>query len=95
MQMRLFKLLCRVGKVFFLPTFILILAFIFSTSIGQTQDMSMELDPLEVRPSLVTPRLSLPTNLTTVPVVNPGEYFVPPLESKASALGNLREPYQS
>jgi thiosulfate dehydrogenase len=51
---------------------------VLSTSTGQTQDMSMELDPLEVRPSLATPRLSLPTNLTTVPVVNPGEYFVPP-----------------
>nr|VFJ96219.1 MAG: hypothetical protein BECKLFY1418A_GA0070994_10573 [Candidatus Kentron sp. LFY] len=38
----------------------------------------LELDPLEVRPSLATPRLSLPTNLTTVPVNNPGKYFVPP-----------------
>lgn len=51
---------------------------ILSASAGQTQNLSMELDPLEVRPSLATPRLSLPTNLTTVPVVNPGEYFVPP-----------------
>ncbi|HIE01301.1 MAG TPA: hypothetical protein EYP59_13595 [Thiotrichaceae bacterium] len=51
---------------------------VLSASTGQTQDMSIELEPLEVRPSLATPRLSLPTNLTTVPVVNPGEYFVPP-----------------
>jgi thiosulfate dehydrogenase len=51
---------------------------IFSAHTGQTQNLSMELDPLEVRPSLATPRLSLPTHLTTVPVVNPGEYFVPP-----------------
>ncbi len=36
-------------------------------------------DPLEVRPTLVEPQVSLPTNLVTVPVVNPGEYFVPPL----------------
>lgn len=36
-------------------------------------------DPLAVRPTLVEPQLSLPTNLVTVPVVNPGEYFVPPL----------------
>jgi thiosulfate dehydrogenase len=76
MQIRLF--LCRVRIPFLLSTFFLSLAFILSASIGQTQDMSMELDPLEVRPSLATPRLSLPTNLTTVPVVNPGEYFVPP-----------------
>jgi thiosulfate dehydrogenase len=63
----------------FRPLMILLtLAFVFSTSTGQTQELSMELDPLEVRPSLATPRLSLPTNLTTVPVVNPGEYFVPP-----------------
>jgi thiosulfate dehydrogenase len=54
------------------------LVFILSASTGHTQDMPMELDPLEVRPSLATPRLSLPTNLTTVPVINPGEYFVPP-----------------
>jgi len=38
-----------------------------------------EIDPLEVRPSLVEPRVSLPSNLITVPVVSPGEFFVPPL----------------
>ena len=38
-----------------------------------------ELDPLEVRPSLVEPRVSLPSNLITVPVVSPGEFFVPPM----------------
>ena len=37
-----------------------------------------ELGPLEVRPSLVEPRVSLPTKLVTVPVISPGEYFVPP-----------------
>ncbi|MEE9422094.1 MAG: hypothetical protein V3V50_02955, partial [Gammaproteobacteria bacterium] len=36
-------------------------------------------DPLEVRPTLVEPQVSLPTNLITVPVVNPGEFFVPPM----------------
>ena len=36
------------------------------------------LDQLEVRPTLVSPQVSLPTNLITVPVVNPGEFFVPP-----------------
>lgn len=36
------------------------------------------LDRLEVRPTLVSPQVSLPTNLITVPVVNPGEFFVPP-----------------
>ncbi|MEE9343608.1 MAG: c-type cytochrome [Gammaproteobacteria bacterium] len=36
-------------------------------------------DPLEVRPTLVEPQLSLPTNLVTVPVISPGEYFVPPM----------------
>jgi len=39
---------------------------------------AQEIDPLEVRPSLVEPRVSLPTKLITVPVVNPGEYHVPP-----------------
>lgn len=41
--------------------------------------VAAELDPLEVRPSLVEPRVSLPSNLITVPVVNPGEFFVPPM----------------
>jgi len=40
--------------------------------------LAQEIDPLEVRPSLVEPRVSLPTKLITVPVVNPGEYYVPP-----------------
>lgn len=40
---------------------------------------AVEIDPLEVRPSLVEPRVSLPSNLITVPVVNPGEFFVPPM----------------
>lgn len=35
-------------------------------------------DPLQVRPTLVQPQVSLPTRLIEVPVVNPGEYFVPP-----------------
>lgn len=39
---------------------------------------STEVDPLEVRPSMVQPQVSLPTKLIEVPVVNPGEYFVPP-----------------
>lgn len=39
---------------------------------------SGELDPLEVRPSMVEPVVSIPTHLTTVPVVNPGEYYIPP-----------------
>ncbi len=38
-----------------------------------------EIDPLEVRPSLVEPRVSLPTRLVSVPVVSPGEFFVPPM----------------
>ena len=38
-----------------------------------------EIDPLEVRPSLVVPRVTLPSNLITVPVVSPGEFFVPPM----------------
>ena len=37
-----------------------------------------EVDPLEVRPTLVQPQVSLPSRLVEVPVVNPGEYFVPP-----------------
>ncbi len=52
------------------------LGLILIASIGHSENM--ELDPLEVRPSLATPRLSIPSNLTTVPVINPGEYFVPP-----------------
>ncbi|MCP4701046.1 MAG: c-type cytochrome [Gammaproteobacteria bacterium] len=32
----------------------------------------------EVRPDLVKPQLSLPSNLIKVPAVNPGEYFIPP-----------------
>ena len=38
-----------------------------------------EIDPLEVRPTLVRPQLTLPTKLTQVPVASPGEFFVPPL----------------
>lgn len=41
-------------------------------------DLSGELDPLEVRPTLVRPQLSLPTKLTEVYVASPGEFFVPP-----------------
>ena len=41
--------------------------------------VAVEIDTLEVRPSLVEPRVSLPANLITVPVVNPGEFFVPPM----------------
>ena len=48
---------------------------IFSVS----NSVSEEIDPLEVRPSLVVPRVTLPSNLITVPVVSPGEYFVPPM----------------
>ena len=40
--------------------------------------LALEIDPLEVRPTLVEPQVSLPTNLVTVPVVNPGEFFIPP-----------------
>ena len=46
----------------------------FATSL-----VSEEIDPLEVRPSLVEPRVSLPHNLITVPVISPGEFFVPPM----------------
>jgi len=37
-----------------------------------------EIDALEVRPSLVEPVVSIPTHLVAVPVVNPGEYYLPP-----------------
>jgi len=47
-------------------------------SLTQARPLVGALDPLEVRPSLVQPQVSLPTHLITVPVVNPGEYFVPP-----------------
>nr|VFK29387.1 MAG: thiosulfate dehydrogenase [Candidatus Kentron sp. MB]VFK74772.1 MAG: thiosulfate dehydrogenase [Candidatus Kentron sp. MB] len=59
-------------------TILLLLLLIPATSLAAPPNAPMEIDPLEVRPSLATPRLSLPTNLTTVPVNNPGEYFVPP-----------------
>jgi thiosulfate dehydrogenase len=36
------------------------------------------LDSIEVRASMQRPKLSLPSELTVVPVVKPGEYFVPP-----------------
>jgi thiosulfate dehydrogenase len=36
------------------------------------------IDPLEVRPSMVEPKVSIPTHLVSVPVVNPGEYYLPP-----------------
>ncbi len=40
---------------------------------------AVEIDTLQVRPSLVEPRVSLPSNLIKVPVVSPGEFFVPPM----------------
>ncbi|NOZ55071.1 MAG: c-type cytochrome [Gammaproteobacteria bacterium] len=43
------------------------------------QELGQSLGSLDVRPSLVNPRLSLPTQLTQVHVVSPGEYFSPPL----------------
>ncbi len=46
---------------------------------ANTQDLLPRLDPLEVRPTLVRPQLSLPTKLTQVHVASPGEFFVPPL----------------
>lgn len=61
-----------------LRTAIPLLALLFSHSIT-AQELGQTLDPLEVRPSLVAPRLSLPSKLTQVYVVSPGEYFVPPL----------------
>ena len=36
------------------------------------------LDSMEVHASMQRPKLSLPDELTVVPVVKPGEYFVPP-----------------
>lgn len=48
-----------------------------ATSIAN--ELGQTLDSLEVRPTLVAPRLSLPTKLTQVHVVSPGEYFAPPL----------------
>lgn len=42
-------------------------------------DLLPQLDPLEVRPTLVRPQLSLPTKLTAVHVASPGEFFIPPL----------------
>jgi thiosulfate dehydrogenase len=46
---------------------------------AETEDLLPRLDPLEVRPTLVRPQLSLPTKLTQVHVASPGEFFVPPL----------------
>jgi len=43
------------------------------------QELGQTLDSLEVRPSLVNSRLSLPMQLTQVHVISPGEYFAPPL----------------
>ncbi len=52
----------------------------FSLFMGRSyaDRVGQSLDPLEIRPSLVTPRLSIPTKLTQVHVISPGEYFVPP-----------------
>ena len=50
----------------------------FTLVLGTVVLSAAEIDPLEVRPTLVQPAVSLPTNLVTVPVVNPGEFFMPP-----------------
>lgn len=57
----------------------LLMATLLVGSTSGSAVQAAEIDSLEVRPSLVEPRVSLPTKLITVPVVNPGEYFVPPM----------------
>lgn len=55
-----------------------VLSLLVLTTISQAQEMDAGLDPLEVRPTLTAPQLSLPSKLTAVPVASPGEFFVPP-----------------
>ena len=61
-------------------TRLVFIALVVVTDVAVSADeLGQTLDSLEVRPTLVAPRLSLPTKLTQVHVVSPGEYFVPPL----------------
>lgn len=52
---------------------------LFVAHLNNAKSIAQTLDPLEVRPTLVMPRLSLPSKLTQVHVISPGEYFAPPL----------------
>ncbi|MEK6750153.1 MAG: c-type cytochrome [Pseudomonadota bacterium] len=58
--------------------FIALLTIILGSHAAFSIELSGTLDPLEVRPTLVNPQLSLPTKLTEVYVASPGEYFAPP-----------------
>lgn len=58
--------------------FLSALVLILSTTAATTEPKAPH-DPNEVRPEVVNPRLSLPSQLRKVPAINPaGEYFVPP-----------------
>lgn len=50
---------------------------IADSSTGETDDLPT-LDSLQIRASMQQPKLTLPNELTVVPVIKPGEYFVPP-----------------